>query len=90
MKNAHQQHLDCNDMKMIKRVLVRVRSLYGLVSDSEEERNVASVLVEEFQIGNVTEDGLYSVFLGAEDNAAHQLRKNDMMKSLDDWRSSSL
>lgn len=85
MSSNHQQHLTPENMMMIERVLMRVRSLYNLKEGSAEERQVAAVMVGEFQIGNTTENGLFNVFLGPTDTALHSGRKQQMRLALQQW-----
>lgn len=85
MSSIHQQHLTPQNMMMIEGVLARVRSLYNLKHGSEEERNVAAVMVGEFQIGNTTAIGLYNIFLGPSDTTLHAHRKQSMRLSLERW-----
>lgn len=85
MSSIHQQYLNSENMGVIAAALARVRSLYKLDRGSEEERHVAAVMTGEFQIGNVTEDGLFSIFLGPADSALHTQRKQTMRRALQRW-----
>ncbi len=85
MFSTHQQYLNSRNMDVIYAALARVRSLYRLDRGSEEEGVVAAVMVGEFQIGNTTEEGLYSVFLGAAQNRQHAQRKQQMRQALGRW-----
>lgn len=69
-------------MSVIAAALARVRVLYKLDRGSEEERHVAAVMTGEFQSGNVTEDGLFSVFLGPADSPLQTQRKQSMQRAL--------
>ena len=82
---SHRQYLKPADMAMIERALARVRMLYELDRHSEEEAQVAAVLIGEFQQGNTIEDGLVAVFLGMSDISNHATRKLKMRKSLRRW-----
>jgi hypothetical protein len=82
---SHRQYLKPSDMTMIQRALTRVRVLYELECHSEEESQVAAVLVGEFQRGNTTEDGLVAVFLGMSEVSKHATRKMKMRESLRRW-----
>jgi hypothetical protein len=84
---SHRQYLKPADMTMIERALARVRVLYELECHSEEEAQVAAILVGEFQRGNTTEDGLVAVFLGMSDVSKHATRKMKMRISLRRWES---
>lgn len=77
---SHRQYLKPADMKMIERALARVRVLYELDRHSEEEAQVAAILVGEFQRGNTVEDGLVAVFLGMSEVSIHATRKMKMRK----------
>lgn len=79
---SHRQYLKPADMRMIERALARMRVLYKLDRRSEEEAQVAAVLVGEFQRGNTIEDGLVAVFLGMSDLSKHATRKMKTRKSL--------
>jgi hypothetical protein len=85
MPSIHQQHLNSRNMRVIDAALARVRSIYRVERGSEEELNVAAVMVGEFQIGNTTEDGLYAIFLGPSDTPVHANRKQHMRRALDRW-----
>jgi hypothetical protein len=82
---SDRQYLEPADMMMIERALNRVRVLYKLDRHSEEEAQVAAVLVGEFQSGNITEDGLVAVFLGMLDVSIQAMRKTRLRKLLERW-----
>lgn len=86
---SDRQYLKPSDMTMIQSALARVRVLYELKCHSEEELQVAAVLVGEFQRGNTTEDGLVAVFLGMSDVSKHATRKMKMRISLQRWENES-
>lgn len=70
---------------MIERALAKVRLLYEFDRHSEDETQVAAVMIGEFQRGNNLEDGLVAVFLGIPDTFIHAARKIQMRKSLERW-----
>jgi hypothetical protein len=57
-------------MAMIERALTRVCRRYEFDRHSEDEVQIAAVMVREFQRGNTAEDELVAVFLGMADSAA--------------------
>jgi hypothetical protein len=80
-----QQHLTPANMAMIERALVRVGLLYKFRRHSEDESQIAAVMVGEFQRGNDTEDGLLAVFSGNPDTTAIALQIAQMRVSLERW-----
>lgn len=80
-----QQHLTSTNMAMIERALAKVRLLFDFERHSDDEAQVAAVMVREFQRGNTTEDGLFAVFAGVSEPAVTALRNIQMRKSLDRW-----
>ncbi|MHA6642141.1 hypothetical protein [Mesorhizobium sp. A623] len=80
-----QQHLTPANLAMIEHALARVRLLYEFDRHSQDEKQLAAVMIGEFQRGNNTEDGLVAVFLGMSDTAVNAMRKIQMRKSLKCW-----
>ena len=72
-------------MAMIERARAKVRVRYEFDRRSEDETQVAAVMIGEFQRGNDLEDGLVAVFLGMSDTTIHAARKIQMRKSLERW-----
>lgn len=85
MSPIYQQHLNSDNMRTIDGALARVRSLYRFDAGSEEEQQVAAVMIGEFQLGNTSEEGLFEVFLGLTDTATHARRKRQMQHALQRW-----
>ncbi len=85
MSSIHQQHLGPGNMKVIDAALARVCSLYNIERGSEEELQIAAVMVGEFQMGNTTESGLYAIFLGSADMSAAAQRNAQMQLALLRW-----
>lgn len=83
MSSDNQQFLTPDNMTMIDRARAKVRSLRGLKAKSAEDEHIASVMIHQFQKGNVTEDGLVDVFLRA--GKLNEKHKQQMQEALSRW-----